>query len=159
MSKELITVKYSTNNSGGSYWLNESDWKALQDAGWLIMDWDNAVYDSTGHYLADENGLPTTSKPADLDTAHYAYKKFKSIKDAIEEFEQLTGEDVSAEGCSCCGPPHSFTWGRDIIVRNPVNEQDYHYASGEDLLEYMMDVNTTLSKRQLLEKILGGSDD
>lgn len=154
MSK--IPVEYSTNNSGGSYWLKEKDWEALQDAGWLIADWDNLVYDTDGEYVPDENGLPTVSRPADLSKAHYAYKLFNNIQDAIAEFEKLTGQDVSDEGCNCCGAPHSFTWGRDTIVRLPkerLSEQDYNYASGEDLLEYMYpDKNVSLSKRQLLER-------
>lgn len=30
----MVTVEYSSNNSGGSFWLNDKDWKALEKAGW-----------------------------------------------------------------------------------------------------------------------------
>ena len=152
MSK--IPVEYSTNNSGGNYWLTKEDWRALQDAGWLIMDWDNSVYDEKGQYVPDENGLPMVSHPADLDKAHYAFKLFDNIQEALVEFEKLTGQNVSDEGCNCCGAPHSFTWGKDIIVRVPIAEQDYNLASGEDLLEYMYpNKPANLSKRELLERL------
>lgn len=153
MSK--ICVEYDTNNSGGSYWLKNNDWEALRNAGWLLMDWDNAYYEN-GQYVADETGLPKVTRPAQLESAHYAFKMFDSISDAIKEFEKLTGQDVTDEGCNCCGPPHSFTWGKDIITRLPkdrLHEQDYHYASGEGLLEHIfVDLDTALSKRQMLEK-------
>lgn len=150
----MIPVEYSTNNSGGSYWLDEKDWRGLQDAGWIVMDRDNAVYEG-GNYLAGSNGLPTVSKPADLSQAHYAFKNFKGISEALEEFERITGQNVSDEGCNCCGAPHSFTWGRDIIVRLPkerLNEQDYNFASGEELLDYMYDPSSAhRTKRELLD--------
>lgn len=155
MGEEFV-VEYSTNNSGGSYWLRDKDWEALRNAGWLLMDWDNAVY-TNGRYVVDKSGLPTVSAPAKIENAHYAFKKFTSITEALKEFEELTGQDVTDEGCNCCGAPHSFTWGRDIIVRLPkerLHEQDYNFASGEDLAEYLYDPEIAkLSKRELIEKL------
>ena len=29
-------VEYITNNSGGSWWLSDDDWKALEAAGWKV---------------------------------------------------------------------------------------------------------------------------
>lgn len=31
----------------------------------------------------------------------------------IEEWENITGQRASDEGCNCCGPPHSFEWHAD----------------------------------------------
>jgi hypothetical protein len=31
-----MKVEYSSNNSGGSWWLKTEDWKALEDAGWNV---------------------------------------------------------------------------------------------------------------------------
>lgn len=150
-----IPVEYSTNNSGGSYWLKNKDWKALANAGWKIFGFDNFVYEN-GNHKPDKDGLPTRKGKVPVQ-GQYAFKKFNNIQEALAEFEKLTGQDVTAEGCNCCGPPHSFTWGKDIIVRPPkekLSEQDYHYASGENLLDYMYpDKPTTLSKRELLENL------
>ncbi len=150
MSK--IIVEYSTNNSGGSYWLKKADWQALQEAGWLIMDFNNATYGANGNHVPDKDGLPTVSHPAELENAHYAYKKFDTIQDALGEFESLTGQDVSEEGCNCCGAPHSFVWGRDVVVHKPVDEQDYNYASGEELLDLSKSSRFDKLKRELLER-------
>lgn len=151
-----IPVEYSANNSGGSDWLTPKDWAALRKAGWLVHGFDNAVYDADGNYEVDEEGLPKTKGKIPAQ-GQYAYKRFNNIQEALAEFEKLTSQDVSAEGCNCCGPPHSFTWGKDIIVRLPqdqLDKQDYHYASGEDLLDYMYPAKPTqLSKRELLERL------
>lgn len=150
-----MCVRYNTNNSGGSYWLTSDDWQKLRDAGWRLEDWGNAYYEN-GNSIADESGLPKVKYEADVYNAVGGYKMFNTIQEAISEFEELTGQDVSDEGCNCCGPPHSFTWGRDIITRLPkeeLHEQDYNCASGEDLLKYMYDSETAnLSKRELLER-------
>ncbi len=31
-------IEYDSNNSGGGWWLNDTDWKALEEAGWHV-DW------------------------------------------------------------------------------------------------------------------------
>ena len=159
-----IVVEYNSNNSGGSWWLEEKDWDALKAAGWKLFSGDEFAY-KDGEYIPDENGLPSKKDEVDeadrdkenysfgWDVPRYAFKRFNSIQEAIKEFEKLTGQDVTDEGCNCCGAPHSFTWGKDIIERVPVDEQDYNFASGEELLEYMYpDKNTGLSKRELLER-------
>lgn len=151
-----ICVEYSSNNSGGRDWLTTDDWQSLRDAGWLLMDYNNPYYEN-GNYVADEHGLPRITKEASVEEAKYAYKMFIGIYEAIQEFEKITNQDVSHEGCNCCGAPHSFTWGKDIINRLPkerLHEQDYNYASGEELLKYIYeDKDATLSKRELLDKM------
>lgn len=76
-------IEYSQNNSGGSWWLDDKDWDALQAAGWDVSE-----------------------KPMRAD------KDFPSLEDAVAEWERLTGQDSKAEGCECCGRPHYFwaTW-------------------------------------------------
>jgi hypothetical protein len=165
----MIPVEYSSNNSGGSDWLSAKDWEALRNAGWKLFTFDDTAY-RDGESIPDKNGLPSYKSEVaegeqDKDKFtitslkgryKYAYKLFNNIQEALKEFEELTGQDVTAEGCNCCGAPHSFTWGKDIIVRLPkerLHEQDYNYASGESLLEYIYpDKNTELSKRELLER-------
>jgi hypothetical protein len=115
LRRSNMKIEYSSNNSGGDWWLKDKEWKALEDAGWDV-DWvkDNEFHknclDETGRWL----GVLATS----------ASKDFESVKDAVLEFERVTDQCVSDEGCNCCGPPHSFSW-------------DGGYASGEDCLEYM----------------------
>ena len=128
-----MEIKYHTNNSGGSWWLKDKDWKSLEKGGWNV-EW---VKDSDNVFSKGQERLLGA-------LAHYASKDFEIVSDAITDFEELTGVDVSDDGCSCCGPPHSFNW--------KTNKGEYQYASGEELLEYMYpnkDVNKT--KRQLLE--------
>jgi len=33
-----MTVQFSENNSGGSWWLNEEQYQALRDGGWTVED-------------------------------------------------------------------------------------------------------------------------
>jgi hypothetical protein len=35
-----MKIEYSSNNSGGSWWLSDDDWKKLEDAGWVV-EWEN----------------------------------------------------------------------------------------------------------------------
>lgn len=39
---------------------------------------------------------------------HSAYKAFPSLSDGIDEWVEITGQDPDAEGCECCGLPHTF---------------------------------------------------
>ena len=83
-------LKYSSNNSGGSWWLNDKDWKAMESAGWVV-DWKpNRWMDA----LATSASIPVNS--------------MEEAKDRIREWETLTRQNVMAMGCSCCGKPHEF---------------------------------------------------
>lgn len=151
-----MIIEYSTNNSGGSYWLKAKDWKRLAEAGWKLFGFDNFEYDAQGKYVRDEDGLPKR-KGSLPDNPHYAFKQFNTIQEALREFEELTGQDVSDEGCNCCGPPHSFNWGEcgaglcSCPKERP--HKDYQCASGDALLEYMFPgKDANLTKRQLLER-------
>jgi hypothetical protein len=78
-------VEYTTNNSGGSWWLSEEDWKALEAAGWKV-EWRHFL--GTSAVRATRQGL----------------KK----KEAIDEWKRMTGQNPKDIGCECCGPPHNF---------------------------------------------------
>ena len=97
-----MRIEYYSNNSGGRDWLTAKQWAALKKAGWAIRGF--------------SSDLIRDKRP------RYAVKSFPSMKAALEEFEQLTGHDVSDEGCNCCGPPHEFhnldgvLWGKGFEV-------------------------------------------
>lgn len=83
-------VEYFSNNSGGNDWLDDSQWQKLRDGGWKTYGF------------------------SETDTRmKYASKEFSTIREAIEEWESLTGEDARDLGCSCCGPPHQFEFEND----------------------------------------------
>lgn len=113
-------VEYSSNNSGGSWWLKDEDWHALEGAGWDV-EW-IATRTSDDPMLermyARDRGEGARWLGA---LAKEASKEFDNPRAAIEEFESITGQDASAEGCNCCGPPHSFSYTDD--------QGNYHYAT------------------------------
>ena len=74
-----MRVRYESNNSGGYWWLTREDWTNLKKFEWAV----------------------------DISN-HSAEKEFQSIKDAIIDFEHITGQNADDEGCVCCGPPHYF---------------------------------------------------
>jgi hypothetical protein len=89
-------IVYSSNNSGGSWWLDDEDWQNLENAGWKVRwakDMDGYA-DSNGRWLG---ALATSATRYGL-----------SEDEAIAEWESVTGQDADAEGCDCCGQPHSF---------------------------------------------------
>lgn len=120
-------VEYSSNNSGGSWWLEDRHWKALEKAGWIVE------YGDYFTFRDRPNDRPKTYAEAIRADQRFlgalatrAYKECDDPVAAIREFEKLTGEDVTAEGCNCCGAPHHFSW-RD-------EDNQYQGGSGENLL-------------------------
>lgn len=99
MEKSNTYIEYSSNNSGGSWWLTDQDWKNLEAAGWDVQ-WvkDDPYFKDTvkedGRWL---RALATTALRYDT-----------PLNVAIAEFEYITGQSAAYEGCSCCGRPHSF---------------------------------------------------
>lgn len=94
-------VEYSSNNSGGDWWLDDDDWKALEAAGWKV-EWnvDRAR-------LSELDSNPEGRFLGALATSAKRYGV--SMRHAIEEWENVTGESSNDLGCSCCGVPHSFS--------------------------------------------------
>lgn len=140
-----IMVEYSSNNSGGSWWVNTKQWKKLEKNGWKLFNSDDFLYTPKGDYQLGKDKLPKRKEPREKDSmfgqyAHYAFKFFSSPSEAIKEFESLTGLDTTDEGCNCCGAPHSFSW-------------EGGYCSGDDCSQYLFEEDYGLTKRQLLEKL------
>ena len=98
----MIIVKYDSNNSGGSWWLDDNDWVKLEQDGWLVLwkDWFGAK-------------------------AKSALLLCKSEEEAIERFEKITGQLAEEEGCSCCGQPHYFE------SLDNINSVDYYFNNAE----------------------------
>lgn len=120
-----MKVRYSSNNSGGSWWLSDEDWKNLEKAGWYIF-WGGAYFCDTecpGHRIV-ENSHDAEKKRWLGALAVEATKEFDTITKCLQEFELITGQDVSNDGCSCCGAPHSFSW-------------ENVYCSGNECLHYL----------------------
>ena len=122
-------VEYSANNSGGSWWLKDEDWRALERAGWKVA-WATLenLYDDSGEYVYDTDGMPKlvppgqgNSKFASLSAtlnkggrymgalAKTAYRVGLSLREAAAEFDRVTSCTSTDAGCACCGQPHYFT--------------------------------------------------
>ena len=93
-----MKITYSSNNSGGDWWLTDKDWYALENAGWVV-DWvkDNEYHQKWGRSERWLGALATR-----------AYREGLSYSEAVEEWETITGQSAYSEGCPCCGQPHSF---------------------------------------------------
>jgi len=87
-----MKVTYSSNNSGGSWWLTEADWKSLENMGWKV-EWFEKDWLGAKARKASREGL--------------------ALGPAIIEWESATGQDSAALGCSCCGVPHFFSFEGD----------------------------------------------
>jgi len=106
----MILVKYSANNSGGRDWLTDEDWVALYDAGWqLRKDYGDCVYTDAGGDVETNWELD----PRTGSIGRSSRKEFSSMREAVNEWENLTSGNASDEGCNCCGPPHNFS-GKDL---------------------------------------------
>ena len=130
-----IHVRYETNNSGGHWWLKDEDWKALEKAGWKVT-W--AKDDESYKKSIDEEGRFLGS------LAHEAEKDFGNLRDAILEFERITGQKATDEGCNCCGAPHTFWYGKSECVdwkcKHKGKEDKKHqwdFVSGERCLKFL----------------------
>lgn len=92
-------VEYSANNSGGGWWLSDDDWYALERAGWIV-DWYKDQTDWNGRPYPDGQFLGALATRAFLPHA--------TESEAIESWQNATGQWASEIGCECCGPPHDF---------------------------------------------------
>jgi hypothetical protein len=102
-----MIVSYHSNNSGGGWWLKDGDWAALELAGWTV-EWEKDNNKRGDIFGPNVDGRWLGS------LASHASKDFPTIPAAIAEWERITGQCATDEGCNCCGPPHDF------------------YATGED---------------------------
>lgn len=109
-----VEVTYSSNNSGGSWWLSDTDWLALEQAGWDVA-WVRDYADTRLAKGTDGRWLGAL--------ATSATRKGSNPSDVVAEWERITGQKASEEGCNCCGPPHSFNYTDE--------EGEYHYTTVE----------------------------
>lgn len=94
-----MQLTYSSNNSGGSWWLTDADWLALEAAGWDV-EW---CRDGTPFVGEDGRYLGALATDASVAVASQ-----DEADQRIEEFERITGQSRHDEGCQCCGRPHYF---------------------------------------------------
>jgi len=118
----MTTYKFSENNSGGGWWLDERKYKALFVAGWK---YEPSEYDIKEGY--DKNPFPLSGGNKE-DTVPYGWRhnltgEFDSIRSAIESFEMVTGMDFFAEGCNCCGAPFYMFGGDEYLSGNSVKRE------------------------------------
>lgn len=91
----MKTIRYSSNNSGGKWWLTDDDWKALEKSGWRVS------WCKDGEPLVQDGRLlGALAQEAYLDTG--------SIEEAQAAFMSVVDVDIDEQGCECCGPPHNF---------------------------------------------------
>ena len=153
-----MKIEYSSNNSGGSWWLTPADWRALEDAGWDVqwggLDFCHSKYgplmssrascapntcpekECKGHrpYATYAEAKTAGKKGLYLGAmAKYATKDFPTMADAIREWEKLTGKEASDNGCSCCGPPHNFSGGNEYASGDEIVGILYESAAGQSL--------------------------
>lgn len=110
-----MKVEYSSNNSGGRWWLKDEDWLALEKAGWVVNWARNNKYEFA---RADANGRWLGA------LATSATRHGLSLSDAVAEFERVTKARSTDAGCPCCGQPHFFT---------EYDDSGKHVDSGPDI--------------------------
>jgi len=110
---KLITLEYRSNNSGGSWWLSDDDWHKLAAANWDVKWHSDPKNVHLGKPSSDGRWLGAL--------ATRASKQFETPEEGIREWQEITGQDPSEIGCTCCGEPHNFEY------RDKAGE--YHYAS------------------------------
>ncbi len=104
----MSAVAYSANNSGGSWWLTDDHWRALEAAGWIV-EWEAQKNDRFLPARPDANGnirwLGALARGATINGV--------TMAEAIASWEKATGLTSTSLGCGCCGPPHSFKSGSE----------------------------------------------
>lgn len=114
-----MKVKFSENNSGGSWWLGRKDYEALFAAGWRYQE-----LESTSYCDYSKPFLDRSSDPVPYGWRHSTVGEFASLREAVESFERATGKDFFEEGCNCCGAPFSISTD---------GENEYEYISGDSV--------------------------
>lgn len=148
-----MRVLYRSNNSGGSWWLSDEDWRALERAGWYV-EWGGLWFcgyaseprpwiveppvslpprcsgECQGHRVRNR-AEDVSKRLRHLEAlATSAWLEVDSAGEAVRSWEAATGKSATSQGCSCCGPPHTFSWVDD--------SGDRHYAAGNDLWESLV---------------------
>lgn len=115
-------AEYSSNNSGGSWWLSDDDWKELEKGGWVV-DW-VADQEDTGSCRSDSDGRWLGALACSAYLVVEARTESGAESKAIAAFEDATIQSLTDEGCSCCGPPHSmYLTGYDNFKTEEYNQR------------------------------------
>ena len=182
---DKLLVHYDSNNSGGNWWLKDDDWKKLEKAGWTIKWYKDERHpdkpdpdcehckgtgkDDGASHRDDRCMWCNYNINVSKDGRHMGAlatrceKEFDTIGEALKEFEKVTGQSVSDDGCNCCGAPHCFNWSSSGCINDTCNcdknpktqgHDDYNYSSGEGLLQYMFDLKKAPTNlREALEML------
>lgn len=169
-----MKVEYDSNNSGGSWWLKEADWVALEKAGWCV-EWGSSYFchsewasfpkppnkpepcatkdECHGHRRFDT--LDECKAAGDKGLWLGAYAKTatlecSSLAEAIRSWESVTGREASDEGCNCCGAPHTFKQV-DAPKGTPWEQT---YVSGADVIGILY-AKAPKSLREAAEQLSG----
>lgn len=112
----MYKLTYSSNNSGGSWWLEDSDWIALEEAGWTVIwgGWNPRDNYETPKAVSAQEIIDGKVGRWLGAIAKEAWKDVKSPRKGIEEWEAIVGQDPGELGCTCCGPPHNFSWEDEL---------------------------------------------
>jgi hypothetical protein len=97
-----MKTEYTSNNSGGNWWLTDKDWYALEKAGWEVR-WIKDEPDNIP-FLREEGRERWLGA-----LATRASREGLSFKKAVAEWEAITGQYADEIGCRCCGSPHYFS--------------------------------------------------
>lgn len=84
----MIKIEFSHSNNGGYFWLTDSDWDALQKAGWEVFP--------TREYFPVYRRPHATILANDVEHAKALWAA------ALPHF------DPNDEGCTCCSAPFTF---------------------------------------------------
>jgi hypothetical protein len=118
-----MKVEYGSNNSGGHWWLTDQNWLDLEAAGWKVA-WRKDA--KSKFFMADKDGrwLGALATGATREGLH--------LRDAVVEWERVTGLSATDAGCPCCGPPHYFTEDDDDGKRVASGPETHYGASWGD---------------------------
>lgn len=98
----MPTYSLNNNNSGGSFWIGRKECDALREAGWFTPE---RTEDSFVPFGSPDSYMGTGCTYEEL---HDLRVEKATMREAIEEFEHITGQDFFALGCTCCGAPFSM---------------------------------------------------
>lgn len=150
-----MRVEYSSNNSGGSWWLNDKHWKALEDAGWEV-EWGSLWFCRSAWNVGRMRPayLTRECKGKKGCSGHRVFQSFDeamaaggdgrwlgalatkatrrglTLRAAADEWERVTGLSATDAGCACCGQPHNFTEYDDsgkYIASGPETSYEAHW--------------------------------
>lgn len=104
-------VEYSSNNSGGRWWLDDQDWYDLEKDGWTV-NW--AKDRKNGEWCKPDKDDRWLGALAYNATKKFAARdKYAAEGLAIADWQNITGKYERETGCPCCGVPHSF-WATEV---------------------------------------------